>query len=399
MLTNKLPSFRRILAGLFSTLLLSCAADAQSDQLDREAIVQAKKFVDTVYTQCRERSPGDNVEKLYYYRVSTPIGDSLAEAVTGLVYARSTLLLEELEIHDANLAFVVEREELLNGDRLNQIGWKGRIKIKADAVRFNDSEELVWSDWKDLDLDPTLEPTKPWAMQYKNGRWDVPLPRSLAPKITCEAAKNRNPFHPVPPPPPAPTTNVSEKEIREAADGREITSVSRPKQIGTPAPEKPAPYEMTVTADEFASRFAEAVKKRSADVFGSSDTSQYESAITTIIGLVHTCVTISASDFLSAFKAPYGPHLWELNGGKYGNCSLSVIPVDQVRASAKPSQKASPGPGLVIRDTLQRHWNAGMWDGPKFHIDVYLKPQQATDLAGTASDRLKYIVVSADVKE
>ena len=58
-----------------------------------------------------------------------------------------------------------------------------------------------------------------------------------------------------------------------------------------------------------------------------------------------------------------------------------------------------PGPGLVFYDTLRMNWKSGTWNGPKYHIEVFLDSPEYFNLLGSLEARQKYFVMSANITE
>ena len=299
-----------------------------------------------------------------------------------------------------------QAEALSEADRANGVEYRGKAYFKESMSRsyqFNEGGTMrrgPWSKWSDT-------PPQSWLMvnlEKTSDRWsfdfDGSSPYDAARyKVSCATATAPDPF----------ATVDGKTHPDEAVDpvtgradiARALKARNAAQQVFETARNALQSAEITVTPNEFEARFAEAVKRRASEI--GFDPLPYETAIKTVDSIVHTCGAISASEFADSFDLAGLPHLWNIKDGRYGNCSQYFIGTEQFRLAPLRLHpvKTQAGSGFVIFDSLQRHWNrAGkVWNGPKFHIDIYLNSKETPvpELTGSIEAMAKYIILSADL--
>jgi len=155
-------------------------------------------------------------------------------------------------------------------------------------------------------------------------------------------------------------------EIRpQDPDFREFASRCQAQEAAGIEAEKPHP----ITADQFTAQLEESLTRRGLKL-GSGPT-EYGAGFKRLIDIVHICASISPTEFANLIDKFGNLHLV---GGKYGVCSLNdwAIQAD---------------PRFSIDIDIERFWQREKkrWDGAKFRIKVYLKPDllMSADIEGT----------------
>jgi hypothetical protein len=147
-----------------------------------------------------------------------------------------------------------------------------------------------------------------------------------------------------------------------------------------------------IPAEEFPAALTASLDKRSGE-FGVNPP-EYETAIKTIADIVTLCSSISPSAYASS-KDQYGtPHLVRYQEGKYKSCVETGV--------WRGVPEAKDAPGFLISFSLENRWQSEKagWDGPKLHMDVYLKETKpVTPPISIAEYQRRYILLSVDIRD
>ncbi len=152
---------------------------------------------------------------------------------------------------------------------------------------------------------------------------------------------------------------------------------------------KGATVEGPITASEFSSKLADSLRRRAPEL--KIDPSQYGSAVKIVSDVVQLCSSISASEFAASIDQYGIPHLGRFKDGKYKDC-ITPAPWRGV-----PEGKIM----LLMFFDLEERWQRQKrdWNGPKFHVDVYLKETRPVALTSIEEYKQRYILLSVDVRE
>ena len=146
-----------------------------------------------------------------------------------------------------------------------------------------------------------------------------------------------------------------------------------------------------ITANEFSLKLDEVLRKRGPE-FG-VDPSQYRAPIQRVSDIVRLCSSISAAEFASSMDQYGMPHLVRYKDGMYKDC----VPTGVWRGV--PEDKTVPG--FLISFDLRNSWQGQQkdWDGPKLHMNVYLKETRHVTPMSIDEYERHYVLLSVDIRD